>query len=601
MKRIVHILLFILFLTNYLLAQKLVTSISSNKVAVGETFQIQFSLTGSGSNFKLPTMPDFEIIEGPYQSSSTSITNGVVNQSSSLTYVLSAKRDGKLTIGPASAVSGGKTIQSNALSIEVTKGKANTGNQGGNSAGQAVSKPTSKDISDNIFVRATVNKSKVYLGEVIDVTFKVYTRMEMQMRNFTKLPTYDGFFVQDIKNRQKTSQTNETINGITYVVGEIYKTFVIPQHTGKLTIDPFEIECIVRQKSTRKPRDIFEQIMGGGYEEVLYPLKSLPVTIDVQALPEEGKPEGFSGAVGSYTYKAELSKEKLKANDAVNLTLTLSGKGNIKLIEPFKVNFPEDFETYDAKTIEKISVTENGISGSKTFDYLVIPRHEGEYTIEQFQFSYFDPVKKEYVSIPSPEFKLRVEKGEGTSAVVVGGSSAQEELKVLGNDIRYIKTKTNLKEKDHYFFGSAMFYFFLFSPLIAFISFLIIRRKNVEQNKDGIALKSKRATKMAKKRLSVAEKHLKANNKEFVYIEIFNALYGYISDKLNIPSADLNKEHIAETLKNRAVSENTIQQLITTLNNCEYARYAPGSVSGDLNYIYNSTVELITKIEDEIV
>jgi hypothetical protein len=183
----------------------------------------------------------------------------------------------------------------------------------------------------------------------------------------------------------------------------------------------------------------------------------------------------------------------------------------------------------------------------------------------------------------------------------VGGSSAQEELKVLGNDIRYIKTKTNLKEKDHYFFGSAMFYFLLFSPLIAFISFLIIRRKNIEQNKDGIALKSKRATKMAKKRLSVAEKHLKANNKEFVYIEIFNALYGYISDKLNIPSADLNKEHIAETLKNRAVSENTIQQLITTLDNCEYAHYAPGSVSGDLNDIYNSTVELITKIEDEIV
>jgi hypothetical protein len=597
MKRVLYILIYILFLTNYLLAQKLVTTTSSSKVAVGEAFQIQFSLTGSGSNFKLPSMPDFEIFEGPYQSSSTSITNGIVNQSSSLTYVLGAKREGKLTIGPASAVSGGKTIQSNPITIEVTKGKANAGTQGG----QAVSKPTSKDINENVFVRASVNKSKVYIGEVIDVTFKVYTRMEMQMRNFTKLPTYDGFFVQDIKNREKSSQTNETINGITYVVGEIYKTFVIPQHTGKLIIDPFEIECIVRQKSTRKPRDIFEQIMGGGYEEVLYPLKSLPVSIDVQALPEEGKPAGFSGAVGSYTYKAALSKEKVKANEAVNLTLTLSGKGNIKLIEPLKVNFPEDFETYDPKTNEKISVTENGINGSKTFDYLVIPRHEGAYTIEQLQFSYFDPSKKEYVSIPTPEFNLQVEKGDETSALVSVGTSAKEELKVLGNDIRYIKTKTNLKDKGQCFFGSAFFFILLLSPFIIFVFFLILRRKQIEQNKDGIAVKSKRATKMAKKRLSIAAKYLKSNNKELFYIEIFKALYGYISDKLNIPAADLNKEHIAEKMKNRSVSSSTIQKLISTLDNCEYARYAPGSVSGDLNYIYNSTVELITKIEDEII
>lgn len=601
MKRIVYILFTLLVLTNCLLAQTLTTSVSSTKVAVGEPFQIQFALSGSGKNFKLPPLTEFEVMEGPYQSSSTSITNGTVTQSSSLTYVIAAKKEGKITIGSATVVSNGKTISSNPISIDVVKGSGTQGNQNNANSGQNVTKPTSSDIGDNVFVRTNVSKTKAYMGEVIEVTFKVYTRLEMQMRQISKIPTYDGFFVQNIKTNEQTKQTNETINGITYVVGEIYKTYVIPQHTGKLTIDPFEVECIVRQKSKRKPRDIFEQMMGVGYEDVLYPLKSLPVTIDVQALPEEGKPAGFSGAVGNFTYKAVMSKEKVKADEAVNITLSLTGNGNIKLVEPPKVNLPEDFETYDAKTSENISVSRSGISGVKTFDYMFIPRHEGDYTIEALNFSYFDPSKKEYVTLPSPDFKLHVDKGAGTSATVVGGTNAKEDIKVLGNDIRYIKTSTTLKEKESFFFGSTLFYISLISPLLCFIAFIFIRRKNIADNKDGVAVKSRKATKMARKRLSVAEQHLKSNNKELFYIEIFKALYGYISDKLNIPVADLNKEHISSTLKNRNVSEGTTEKLILTLDNCEFARYAPTSVSGDLNGIYNSTVELITKIEDEIV
>jgi len=582
------------------LAQTLTTSVSTTKVALGEAFQLQFSLSGPGKNFKLPPMSELDILEGPYQSSSTSVNNGTITQSSSLTYVVSAKKEGKLTIGAATVISNGKTIQSNPVSIDVAKGANNAGTQNNNSGGQIVTKPTSSDIGDNVFVRTNVSKSKAYVGEVIEVTFKVYTRLEMQMRNISKMPAYDGFFVQNIKTNEQTKQTNETINGITYVVGEIYKTYVIPQHTGTLTIEPFEVECIVRQKSKRKPRDIFEQMMGVGYEEVVLPLKSLPISIEAQALPEEGKPAGFSGAVGNFTYKAAMSKESVKADDAVNITLTLSGNGNIKLVEPPKVNLPEDFETYDAKISENISVTRGGINGTKTFDYLFIPRHEGDYTIEALNFSYFDPNKKVYVTLPSPNFKLHVDKGTGTSATVVGGTNAKEELKVLGNDIRYIKTATELKEKEQYFFNSALFYSLLLSPLLCFISFLIIRRKSIANNKDGVAVKSRKATKMARKRLSIAEQHLKSSNKELFYIEIFKALYGYISDKLNIPLADLNKEHISGTLKNRAVSEATIEKLMTTLDNCEFARYAPSSVSGDLNGIYNNTVELITKIEDEI-
>ncbi len=599
MKKVAYIL-FTFFLTTALSAQKLSTSVSSTKVAVGEAFQLQFSLSGNGTNFKLPPMSEFDVLEGPYQQSSTSITNGTVVQSSSLTYVVAAKKEGKLTIGPATVMSAGKSIQSNPVVIEVIKGNSTTSSGTQNNSGTNVTKPTSADIGDNIFVRMSVNKTKVYMGEIIEAKFKIYTRMEMQMRNITKFPSYDGFFVQDIKTKEKTQQTNETINGITYVVGEVYKTYLIPQHTGKLTIDPFEIECIIRQKSKRKPRDIFEQMMGVGYEEVVFPLKSLPVVVEVQALPEEGKPEGFSGAVGTYTYSAVMSKESVKANDAVNITFSLNGKGNIKLVEPTKVNFPEDFETYDVKTGENITVSNNGISGVKTFDYLFIPRHEGDYKIEPVPFSYFDPAKKEYVTLPVPDFNLKVEKGDGSSAFVSNGPIVKDELKVLGNDIRYIKTSSVLEEKENYFYGSALFYSLLIAPLLCFLTFIFIRRKNIEQNKDGIAVKSRKARKMAKKRLSLAEQHLKSGNKELFYIEIFKALYGYISDKLNIPVADLNKEHISQTLKSKNVSDATIEKLISTLDNCEYARYAPSAVSGDLSGIYNNTVELIAKTEDEI-
>ena len=601
MKRIFAILFFILTLTNCSLAQKLTAAVSSNKVAVGETFQLQFSLSGSGSNLKLPAMPDFDIYEGPFQSSSTSIINGAVTQSSSLTYVMMAKKEGKITIGPASVSSGGKSIQSNSIDMEVTKGKAPAAtnqNQGGN-----VTPPSTDDISDNLFLKASVNKSKSYLGELVDVKVKLYTRTDFRIQDFKKIPSYAGFFVQEIKEKgqPQNNQTRETINGVNYAVFDIYETYLIPQQTGKLTIDPYELECIIRKQSTKRPRSIIEQIMGGGYEDVQYVIKSKPVTIDVSPLPEEGKPADFSGAVGEYSFKAQISKDKVKADDAVNLTITLTGKGNIKLVDPVKVPFPEDFETYDPKTTESINISTNGVSGTKTFDYLFIPRHEGDYKLDHINFSYFDPTKKEYVTLPSPEFDLHVDKGNGVSATVVGNPGHQEAPKELGKDIRYIKTNNvHLKTKDDYFFGSPLFISGLIFPFLAFIGFIFVRRKNIELNKDVAAVKSRKATKMARKRLSQAEQHLKSNNKELFYIEIFRALYGYISDKLNIPVADLNKEHIAETLRLKEVSEPTIVKLIETINNCEYARYAPSAVSGDLKTIYASTVELITKIEDEI-
>lgn len=603
MKKLICILTFLITLVNSSLAQKLTAQASKTKVAVGENFQISFSINSNGNGFKAPPLNDFDVYSGPNQSTSMSFINGSMSQSITFSYVIAAKKEGKYTIGAASMNAAGTTVQSNPLTIEVVKGNATAQNQGNtNAPSQNSASANSENIGDNLFVKTSVSKTKAYLGEQITVTHKVYTRYQLRGFQDIKFPDYRGFWSQEAPGTQQIQVVNENIDGVNYQVGELKRTYVFAQRSGKLEIEPMDIECVVRKQSNKRPRDVFEQFFGGGYEDAVYAVKSKPVQIEILPLPETNKPADFSGAVGNYSFKAQLSKDKIKANDAINLTITLTGKGNIKLVDPLKINFPEDFETYDAKIKENISANGGGVSGSKTFDYLIIPRHGGDYKIDQINFSYFDPEKKQYVTLPSPEFNIQVEKGKDEDATAnVFNPRSKEDVKILGNDIRYIKTNNiELKPKNNYFFGSGLFYTGIATPFLAFIGFLFVRKKSIENNKDIVSVKSRKATKMAKKRLLLAEKHLKENNKEQFYIEIFKALYGYTSDKLNIPVAELNKEHISEKLKNGNVTDATIKELIAIVDSCEYARYAPSAVSGDLSNIYNTTVELITKIESEL-
>jgi len=601
MKRIIVILFFITALGHHLFAQKLSAAVSKSRVTVGEAFQLQFSINASGSNFRIPQLNDFDVYSGPNQSTSMSYVNGVMSQSVTLSYILSAKKEGKLTIGAASITVNGATLQSNPITIEAIKGNASAGNQGGNQNPGNPSAPTTENVADNLFLKTTVSKTKVFQGEQITVTHKVYTRYQLRGYQDIKFPDYNGFWSQDMPANNQIQLTTENVDGVTYQVAELRKSFIFAQRSGKILIEPMTAEFVVRKQSNRRPRDIFEMMTGGGYEDATYSIKSQPITIDVQPLPETGKPEDYSGAVGDYTYKVQLSKDKVKANEAVNLTITLAGKGNIKLVEAPKVNFPEDFEIYDPKVKDNVSVGGNGVSGTKTFDYVVIPRHEGDYKIDSLEFTFFDAAKNKYITIPSPEFNIHVDKGDASSAASVFIPNSQSEVKELGKDIRYIRTgDLNLQDKNDYFFGSPVFYTGIITPFLAFIGFVFFRRKNIEQNKDVVAVKSRKATRMAKKRLAMAEQHLKSGNKELFYLEISRALYGYIGDKLNIAGADLSKENIGMLLKNKGVTDQTVIQLTSTLDNCEYARYAPSAVSGDLGTIYNNTVELITKTEDEI-
>jgi len=581
-------------------AQKFTAQISNNKVTVGENVQISYTLNGNGSNFKPPVFKDFNVLSGPNQSSSVSIVNNSVSQSVTLSYIIAATKEGKFTIGPASIVADGKTLQSNAIAIEVSKNASSAQSQSSgqnNKAGAA-----SENAGNDVFVKTFIDKSKAYQGEQITVTHKVYSRYQLvDLRNL-KFPDYTGFWSQDVSNQKTIQVTNENLDGVAYQVAELKRSFLFAQRSGKMEIKPVEVECVIRRQSRRAPRDVFEQFFGGGYEDVQIAAKGKTVTVDVLPLPKADQPENFGGAVGDFSFKANLSKQKVKANDALNLTITISGQGNLKLIEPQKINFPEDFEVYDPKISEKITAGTSDVSGSKTFDYLVIPRHEGDYKIEPIHFSFFDPAKKKYISIPSPEFNIHVDKGDNESATVSKfNPKSKEEVKILGNDIRYIKTgRINFKPVDDYFFGSPVFYIGLCSPFVAFFMFVFMRKKYIAENSDIVAVKSRKATKMAKKRLVLAEQHLKLNNKELFYSEILKAVFGYVGDKFNMPLSDLNKENITEILKRKNVDDSIVQKLMEIVNNCEYAKYAPNAVSSDLMSIYSNTVETITKVEDEV-
>lgn len=602
MKKTLFILLFFIYLANVSLAQKLTAQASKNKVAVGESFQISFSLNTSGSNFKAPALNEFDVYSGPSQSTSMSFVNGAMSQSLTLSYIIAAKKEGKINIGPASININGTIIQSNSMTIEAFKaGSSNAQHQGNNNHSNQNSASAAENIGENIFVKTIVSKTKAYLGEQITVTHKIYTLYQLRGFKDIKFPDYTGFWAQDIASNAQIQVVNENVNGVNYQVGELKHTYLFAQRSGKIEIEPMKIECVVRKQSNKKSNDIFEQFFGGGFEDATFAVKSKAVTIEILPLPELNKPAGFSGAVGNYTFKTQLSKDNIKTNDAINLIVTLTGRGNIKLVEPSKIDFPEDFETYDPKIKENVVAGPNGVSGSKTFDYLIIPRHEGDYKINPLNFSYFDTEKKQYVILPSPEFNIHVIKGpeDNNPAASSLNFRSKEDIKVLGNDIRYIKTTDiQLQPKGDYFFGSKLFYLGMVLPFFAFFGFLFVQRKNAELNKNAVAMKSRKATKMAKKRLILAEQYLKSNNKEKFYVEIFNALYGYVGDKLNILIADLNKEHISEKLIARSVDSETIQQLLTTLDNCEYARYSPSAVSSDINDIYNNAVQLITKIEN---
>jgi hypothetical protein len=577
-------------------------SVDRATVGVGEQFELSFTLNGSTSadNFQPPQLNDFIVASGPNPSTNMQIINGAVSASITYTYVLQPKTAGKYTIGPASVSYKGKTLGTQPIVMTVTKGAAQPNRQG---KGQDAS-DIGKQIGDNLLLRVMVDKSRVFQGEQITATYKLYTRVGIASYNVTKLPSLTGFWSEDLEVPRQPQLTNENFNGKQYRVAVFKKVALFPQRAGTLVLDPMEAMCVVQVQTRRRTNDFFDQFFNdpfsGGVTNVNYAARSEPLKITVQPLPAMDIPSSFNGAVGEFSLEAWLDKRQVKTNDPTTLKVKISGRGNLKLLAAPNISFPPDIEKYDPKISDNITMQGDQISGSRTFEYLLIPRHAGDQKIPTFVFSYFDLARKVYVMLNSPEFVLTVEKGSDFASSAGSGVS-QEDVKLLGEDIRFIKSGAiSFRRKGESFVGSAEFFTLTFMPVLGFIGFLVYTRKRKKMLKDVVSLRSRKARKTAQKRMKHAKLFLDQKKKEEFYTEVSRALWGYVGDRLGIPPSDLSIDQVKQVLQTRNVQEETSVKLLSTIEQCEFARFAPGEGTGQMDAMYREAVDLVSTIEDHI-
>ncbi len=577
--------------------------ICKKQVVVGEQFQVSYELSGEGKNFEAPNFNNFEIVGGPFSSSSSSvqIVNGSVTKTSTNTYsfYLRAIKEGKFTIPAATITVKKQKVKSTTAEIEVVKDNSAITDKGGTKAtGNA------KDV----FLEAVPNKLSAYIGEQITLTYKIYFTIPISNLSISKAPSYSGFWTKDVtENNGVLQQSSIVRNGQEYHVATAQEIVLIPQKAGTLTIDPLNISCIAQirnEKQQQRGYDPFENffgdIMGSGYTNVKKELKSQPIDIEVKPMPAKDKPESFKGAVGQFTFTSKIDKTEMKSNDAFTVTYTVSGKGNIELLDLPKPNFPPDFEVYDPKISTNTKNNSYGISGSKKAEYVVIPRVSGDFTIKPTEFSYFDPSKNKYVTLESDIYELKVERSanEGNSGIIYAGG--QEAIKVVGSDIMHIMIVGNLQKSGTMLFASPLYFIVIIAMIIIFAAALIIYKKVNKFNQNQVLVRNKKATKIAKKRLHNAYSYLKIKDQNHFYEELSQALWGYISDKLNIARAKLSMDTVREMMSGKNVSEDIINQFIELLNNCEFARFAPGDPGKKMEELYEKGVEVITKAEKNL-
>lgn len=586
MNRLLALALLLLCIPETGSAQGISAQVSSKKVQVGVPFEYAVVITVNATNFVAPDLRNFEVISGPNQSSSIQYVNGTMSQQLTISYGLIARKEGKYTIGAASVMAGGQKLETNPIQIEVVKG-----NPGNASPADEDQKQGNKIASGDLFIRSAVSKNKCYVGEQIIITQKVYSRL--QIVGFQKFaqPTYTGFYAQALESESRGQVGVENIDGINYYTYELFRTLGTANKSGKILLDPVEGDVVVRRQTQTKARNIFEQFFGSpGYEDVPVPVKSRSYAVEVLPLPEKNKPANFNGAVGDFSAKLQSNRTELKANEAFNLKLTISGKGNLKLIDAPKFEFPESFEVYDPKVAEN--------ANSKTFDYLVIPREEGDYVLEKLNFSFFSLSSKSYVTLPSPQIKIKVLPAEsGSKGAQV--YSPQNQLRESENDIRYIKKGDFVLQKSgREFFNSIGHVLLLLSSLLALTGAILLRNHYLRENSNLALVRQRKAARVARKSLQQAELYMKENNKDAFYTAVLLALSQYTAGKLNIPVAELSKERISSALAERRVEGELINRLTGSMSTSEFAKYAPGAVSGDLKAVYEDTSKLIIELEE---
>lgn len=576
-------------------------------VVSGDQFRLTFTVnTQKVKDFLAPSIKGFDVLMGPTRSqqSSTQIINGKVSSSSSITYtyILMAGKEGTYTIPAASIEVDGEKVFSNALTIKVLPPDQTAGNsqanQGGGGSSSSRGQIAGSRITDkDLFITATASKTTVYEQEAILLTYKVYTSVNLRQL-MEDMPDMKGFQMQEIQLPQQKQYSMEHYNGRNYNT-IIWRQYVLfPQQTGKLEIPAVTFDGVVAQQTiSDDPFDAF--FNGGGYIEVKKKIVAPKVVINVKPLPV--KPANFSGGVGEFTMTSSINAKEVKTNDAVTIKLTIKGAGNMKLITSPEVKFTEDFEVYDPKVTNNFDVSRAGLSGTQTIEYLAIPRHAGNFTIPPVEFVYFDLKSQSYKTLKTEAYDLKVEKGKGNADQVIADFTNKENVKVLGQDVRFIKLgDTTLTPKGEVFFGTMGYWLGYLIPFIVFVALVVFFRKQAAENANVAKVKTKKANKVATKRMKLAGKLLAENKKNEFYDEVLKALWGYISDKLSIPVSQLSKDNIEAELTKHGVAEDVTKTFINALNECEFARYAPGDENEAMDKVYATSVDAIGKMENSI-
>lgn len=586
---------------------------AKSQVVLGEKFNVVFEVNADESDFKGPSFTGFTVVGGPMKSTSSSvqIINGSMTRSvtNSHSYVIQAVSEGEFTIGEASVVVDGKVVKSEPFQIKVVADAgSNAAAQGGQNPSQGSTGTTDPQVDgQDLFVKVIPSKRSAYVGEPVVVAYKLYTRVPVAQLSVSSMPSYGGFWMKECSDSQR--QSSEVVNGIQYTTYEIKKVVLIPQKAGKFTIDPMVVECvaqIVTQRDNSWGNDPFgffnDPFFTRSYTNVPKTLQTATVSFESKSLPEQGKPASFNGAVGDYSFKASIDRDELSTNEAFTLTMTVSGNGNVELVNLPDPVFPPDFEVYDPKVTSQIDANGQGMSGTKKAEYLVIPRRAGNFSIPPIEFSYFNPSKGQYTTLSAPGTSLKVNKGVGDESSEGGVyASNQEGIKYLGSDIRHIKTgDTKLKPINSHFFASPAYWIILIVMLIVFIVALMLVKKQRQFKQDVVLVRNKKATKVAKARLKNAYKYLKDQDQNHFYEEMSQALWGYISDKLGIERSVLSMDTVKEAMMAKGIDETLSNEFVDTLNTCEFARFAPGDAAEKMQGLYDKGMDVIMKVEKTI-
>lgn len=584
-------------------AQEIKVEVSSNQLAVGQRFQITYSTEKKGSNFKSPDLSDFAVLSGPNKMSNMQLVNGQFSSSISYSFIAQAVSEGEFEIEPARMKIGSDWIESKPVKITVkghrTKNTQQKQSQKSKQKNQAPkASATQADLEKNAFIKLYVDKKNVFVGEQLTATYILYFNQDISNHEVRESPVFNGFYEENIELDNNNLRV-ENINGKKYKAATLKKVLLTAQKSGEIEIPPFELELELLIPVRKKRQSIFDMAFGN-YQRARMVATSNSETVEVTPLPTFDQPKSFTGAVGQFNLSHTLDRTEIAVNEAVNLTVKIEGSGNIDLVGLPDIVFPGDFEVYDPKTKQNIKTNASGSSGWKTYEYVIIPRYAGTFELDPVEIAYFDPKTKKYKTITTGKVQLNVLKEDGTtnnnqSAFI---SPRKEDVQVIGTDIRYIHTSAPTFEREQTgFFNSIGFYGLStlpFAGLGAVLLFVGFRRKRLS---DEAGVKSRRAGKVARKHLSKAQKLLDKDDDVAFFDAISSALFGYLSDKLQIAVGDLNRDVIEQALAEASVGDTLRLELKKMLDECDMVRFAPGVVRSKAEML-SSSEKLIESLED---